>query len=192
MQCRQLTRYTIAAGSGRSVYTICICDLMHYASYALQHCIAISWTWERVCLVLEHDSKNKKLLDGNKSIRLTWRMCDLPRCCWSILKLRLITVCILIGPSINVSVKGETAAGQSWDILQQSRCVCECVEDATKSRLPSSAIVDCNFFPVVFRLFFFFLIVTINFSWQRHLHTFWWYNLPHMHAYDYYCYYYFF
>lgn len=42
MQYRQLTRYTIAARSGRSVYTICICDLMHYASYALQHCIAIS------------------------------------------------------------------------------------------------------------------------------------------------------
>lgn len=194
MQSRQLTRYTIAARSGRSVYTICICDLMHYASYALQHCIAISWTWERVCLVLEHDSKNKKLLDGNKSIRLTWRMCDLPSCCWSILE---------IAAHYGLHFNCPRQLTFQWRVRQLraslgiycsrlgvcARCVCDCVEDATKSRLPSSAIVDCNFFPVVFRFFF---IVTINFSWQRHLHTFWWYNLPHMHAYDYYCYYYFF
>lgn len=129
---------------------------MHYASHTLQHCIAISWTWERVCLVLEHDSKNKKLLDGNKSIRLTWRMCDLPRCCWSILE---------IAGHYGLHFNCPRQLTFQWRVRQLRAClwiygsrvgVCaRCVEDATKSRLPSSAIVDCNFFPVVFRFFFF-------------------------------------
>lgn len=170
---------------------------MHYASYALQHCIAISWTWERVCLVLEHDSKNKKLLDGNKSIRLTWRMCDLPRCCWSILE---------TAAHYGLHFNCPRQLTFQWRVRQLraslgiygsrvgvcARCVRVCRRCHKK---PFTFFGNCwlQFFSCSFSVFlFFFLIVTINFSWQRHLHTFWWYNLPHMHAYDYYCYYYFF
>lgn len=169
---------------------------MHYASYALQHCIAISWTWERVCLVLEHDSKNKKLLDGNKSIRLTWRMCDLPRCCWSFLE---------IAAHYGLHFNCPRQLTFQWRVRQLraslgiygsrvgvcARCVRVCRRCHKK---PFTFFGNCwlQFFSCSFSVFFFFLIVTINFSWQRHLHTFWWYNLPHMHAYDYYCYYYFF